>query len=170
MILNLDEMKERGEIPSDLDARISRILGLPKMCEGPLDAANNYLDFTCTACNEKNFDSSGPYPELRAVDMIGNNGAVYTAHKWFSEHLRVPFSYSSDLVASRKLLEWFLSGRNCFELSKHRNFLLAVTKHENCPKCPTILVEFTALSDGPLALAVAVEKLLGVKIDDSKTS
>lgn len=166
VILDLDKLREAGEIPRDLDARIQRILGLSETCEGPLvENDPDYTDFGCSVCGEDWVStSSNDYPELRKVHVQTKTSA-YPATKWFKEHQRVPRPYSSNLEASGEVLKWLESlpevvriGR---EYGAESSYGSALRRIKIGKLGGGIAVTFSAFSDEPLAIALAVDRLFG---------
>lgn len=135
MILNLDELKTNGEIPKDLDAQISRIMGLEKLCFGSIENIE-YKEETviyCLQCGH-HFYAVAPVP-----------------------HKSAPRPYSSDLIANEELLGWLEKHDISWAfgwMDGHSITLIHFAKEFTA-------INFTELRDKPLALAIGVYRLFG---------
>lgn len=136
-IIDLDAIKAAGEIPSDLDRRVMKILGLSEMCNG----VPSFPSWRCAQC------------DLHLLSWDSSS----------TPHGRVAKPYSKNLVASRDVLAWLYD--NGIECSLYRapvRYLSQLSIRRITIPAQSI-ISFRNLHDEPLAIAIAVNALFGEK-------
>jgi hypothetical protein len=148
MILDLETEKAAGLDESQLAEQVMRLMNLSEMCEGPLAITSDAMgaDYVYAACQSCDYG------------------------KGFGGHVRPPTSHPRVPKPLREvrdeLIEWLGSQgyktTALFYVFKDHRVLVGNTKR---PVSDQATVVFTAISDFPLALALAAVRLLEEKQD-----